>query len=65
MTQEALAAEVGTAHNAVSRWESGKDGFRLSTLERIATALGMAVEVRFVEGGVEGDASAPAEAPVP
>lgn len=56
LTQEPLAAGMGTSQSAISRFESGRHRTSVATLERLAEAL----EVRFVIGFETG----PAEAPV-
>jgi ribosome-binding protein aMBF1 (putative translation factor) len=56
LTQEQLAARMGTSHSAISRIESGQHRTSVATLERLAQAL----EVRFVIGFESG----PIEAPV-
>lgn len=56
LTQERLAERMGTSHSAISRIESGQHRTSVSTLERLAQALG----VRFVMGFETG----PSEAPV-
>ncbi len=49
LTQAKLAKRVGTSISAISRIEdSDYDGHSLSLLRRIAAALNMRVEVRFV-----------------
>jgi transcriptional regulator with XRE-family HTH domain len=40
LSQEALAARLGTTQSAVARWESGAVSPRLDTLERILEACG-------------------------
>jgi transcriptional regulator with XRE-family HTH domain len=48
MTQQALAALVGTAPSVICRLEDADyDGHSLSMLRRIAAALGRRVEIRF------------------
>ncbi len=56
LTQEQLAARMGTSHSAVSRIESGQHRTSVATLERVARAL----EVRLLMGFETG----PVEAPV-
>ncbi|HSP81607.1 MAG TPA: helix-turn-helix transcriptional regulator [Myxococcaceae bacterium] len=48
MSQEQLAALVNTKQPAIARIESGKVMPRLDLLQRIAAALGMRLELRFV-----------------
>jgi ribosome-binding protein aMBF1 (putative translation factor) len=56
LTQEQLAAKMGTSHSAISRIESGQHRTSIATLERLAQAL----EARFVIGFETG----PVETPV-
>lgn len=56
LTQEELAARMGTSHSAISRIESGQHSTSVQTLQRLATAL----EMRFVMGFEHG----PPETPV-
>ncbi len=49
LTQQELARLMGTSQQAISRIESGDyEGFTLKTLEKIAEATGMRVEIEFV-----------------
>ena len=49
LTQQELARLMGTSQQAISRIESGEyEGFTLKTLEKIAEATGMRVEIEFV-----------------
>lgn len=41
LTQEQLAAKVGTSHSAISRLESGRHDVKNDTLHRVFTALGV------------------------
>jgi transcriptional regulator with XRE-family HTH domain len=51
LTQEALAARVGTTQPVIARLERANyDGHSLVTLRRVAAALGHRLEVRFVGG---------------
>lgn len=50
LSQEKLAKLVGTKQPSIARLESGKVVPRLDLLERIASAVGMRLEVRFVPG---------------
>ena len=53
LSQEELAAKVGTTQSVISRLEDADyDGHSLSMLQRIASALNKRVEVRFVSGKV-------------
>jgi ribosome-binding protein aMBF1 (putative translation factor) len=47
MTQEQLAEKVGTTQPAIARLEAGGTEPRLDTLERIGSALGLELVVRF------------------
>ena len=40
LTQQQLAAMIGTSHSAISRLESGQATISLKTMKRIAEALG-------------------------
>jgi ribosome-binding protein aMBF1 (putative translation factor) len=55
LTQQQLAARMGTSHSAISRVESGQHRTSVATLERLARAL----EVRFVMGFETGSREAP------
>jgi DNA-binding XRE family transcriptional regulator len=49
LTQQKLAALVGTSHSVISRLEdSDYEGHSLAMLNRIAAALNKRVEIRFV-----------------
>lgn len=49
LTQRELAARIGTKHSVISRLENDDyEGHSLSMLRRIAKALGLRVEIRFV-----------------
>ena len=48
LTTTALAKRVGISQAQISRLENGKQGFRSSTLRKIASALGYDVKVVFV-----------------
>ena len=49
LTQQELAARVGTTKSAISRMEDADyDGHSLSILKRIAEALDKRVQIRFV-----------------
>jgi DNA-binding Xre family transcriptional regulator len=49
LSQLQLAKLMGTSQQAISRLESGEyEGFTLKTLEKIAEATGMRVEIKFV-----------------
>jgi len=49
LTLTELAERVGTSAPAVHRYESGWDRYQLPTLRKIAAALGVSLEMRFVE----------------
>jgi len=49
LSQQQMAALMGTSQQAVSRIESGEyEGFTLKTLEKIAEATGTRVKIEFV-----------------
>lgn len=43
MSQDELAMRVGVSRGMVSRWECGRNGFRVDHLLRLAKALGVSV----------------------
>lgn len=47
LTQQQLAARLGTKQSVVSRWERGLDVPRVDTLARILDACGLEADVRF------------------
>lgn len=47
LTQTQLAERVGTTQSVIARWERDAVEPRLSTLDRIAQAVGAAVRVEF------------------
>ena len=47
MTQAELARRLGVSQPNVARWESGRVDLRIHTLQRIAEALGVNLEVIF------------------
>lgn len=49
MTQEALARRTKTKKSAISRLENHAEDMPLSTLERVAKALGKTLKVEIVE----------------
>jgi ribosome-binding protein aMBF1 (putative translation factor) len=61
LTQEQLAARMGTSHSAISRIESGQHGTSVQMLQRLAAAL----EMRFVMGFEHGPADKPVRELVP
>ena len=48
-----FAAALGTKQSAVSRWESGRDEPRVSTLVRIARTCNVALLLSFEPDGVD------------
>ena len=53
LTQQALAARVGTKRSVIARLEDTDiDGDALFLLHRIAAALGLTLDIRFVPGPV-------------
>lgn len=61
LTQEELAARMGTSHSAISRIESGQHSTSVQTLQRLAAAL----EMRFVMGFEHGPPEKPVRELVP
>lgn len=53
LTQEELAAHMGTSHSAISRIESGRHRTSVATLRRLAAALGLRFVVGFESGPVD------------
>ena len=49
LSQRELAERMGTTQSAIARLEAGGSRPSLSTLERLADALGTTIEVRFRE----------------
>jgi transcriptional regulator with XRE-family HTH domain len=47
LTQHELALRMGSTQSTVARWETGAHQLTLATLDRIATALGVAMHVHF------------------
>ena len=47
LTQEELAIRVNTRKTAISRLENHAEDIKLSTLKRVATALGKHLEIRI------------------
>ena len=47
LTQEELARRLNTQKTAISRIENHAEDIKLSTLERVATALGKRLEVKI------------------
>lgn len=48
VTQVELAARVGTGQSSIARIESGRVIPKLDVLQRVASSLGMRLEVKFV-----------------
>ncbi len=48
LTQNDLAHKLNTQKSAISRIENHSDDIKLSTLERVASALGKKLEIRLV-----------------
>lgn len=53
LTQTELAARMGTKQPVVSRWESGADEPRLSTLRRLAAGCGYQLALTAEPDGVD------------
>ncbi|MEZ5170813.1 MAG: helix-turn-helix transcriptional regulator [Acidimicrobiia bacterium] len=53
LTQAALAERLHTRQSVVSRWESGRDEPRLSTLARIMSACGLSLSLVVEPEGVD------------
>ena len=47
LSQQALAERTGTTKSAISRLESGQHAPTVATLEKIATAFGGHLEIKF------------------
>jgi DNA-binding XRE family transcriptional regulator len=61
LTQEEVAASMGTTKSAVSRLEGpGKHSPSVSTLQKYARAVGCEIEIRLVPAGRRASRSAPA-----
>ena len=50
LSQTEVAARMGTSQSAVARLEAGEADLRLSTVERYAAALGLAIDWKLGEG---------------
>ena len=50
VTQEALARRTKTKKSAISRLENHAEDVRLSTIKRVAQALGKSLRIELVEG---------------
>lgn len=51
LTQEELAKRAGTSHSQVSRLESGQHHSSVATLEKIAEALNLDLDITFTPRG--------------
>ncbi|MGA2521370.1 MAG: helix-turn-helix transcriptional regulator [Acidimicrobiales bacterium] len=51
LSQTQVAARMGTSQSAVARLEAGEGDVRLSTLERYAEAVGLAIDWNLGERG--------------
>jgi len=51
LSQTQVAARMGTSQSAVARLEAGEGDVRLSTLERYAAAVGLAIDWTLGEPG--------------
>lgn len=49
LKQKELAQKAGISNGSMNRYEKGLKVAKLSTLEKIAAAMGMKIEVRFVK----------------
>jgi len=49
LTQEELADIVGTSKSAICRLESGQHAPMWHTIERVATALGKRISIKFID----------------
>jgi transcriptional regulator with XRE-family HTH domain len=58
LTQAEFAARLGTTQSVIARLESGRHGFQVSLLNRIAAAFGTAWAVSFGAAGAAGPAEA-------
>lgn len=47
LTQHELAIRMGSTQSTVARWETGSHQLTLATLDRIANALGVTMQVHF------------------
>ncbi len=50
MSQESLAAAIGTSQSRISKWERGEEMPRIEALYKIAEATGTTAEVALVSG---------------
>ena len=48
LSQTTVAASMGTSQSSLARLESGASDAKLSTVERMATALGLKIQFRLV-----------------
>jgi ribosome-binding protein aMBF1 (putative translation factor) len=51
LSQRALASRMGTSQAAIARLEAGGVGSTLTTLQRVASALDLEVEVQLLPSG--------------
>ena len=65
LTQALLSALTGVKRSTISQYENGRSSPRVETLERLASAVELVVEVTFhpapaseVEGDLEGEVEA-------
>lgn len=49
LTQQELAERIGTTHTVISRIESGRQPVSVTTLQRLAKALDLALVIDFVK----------------
>ena len=54
LSQRQLADRMGTTQSVIARLEAGGSKPSMTTLERIAAALGTAIDIRFKEPGAAG-----------
>lgn len=54
LSQRQLAERVGTTQSVIARLEAGGTKPSLSTLERVASALGSVIDIRFQEKAAAG-----------
>ena len=48
LVQMELAGKIGTTKSAISRLEHGRGDLRLSTLRKLAAALGLRIEIKLI-----------------
>jgi ribosome-binding protein aMBF1 (putative translation factor) len=49
LSQTTVAASMGTSQSSLARLESGAADAKLSTIERLATALGLKIQFRLLD----------------